>query len=86
MPEALLTATQVSRVLGHRSPTWFPRHRTRLEAEGFPLPVKGVGPRWDPLAIEAWLAQQRPAAHSTAPATGDWEARLMARLQVANAA
>lgn len=55
----LLTSAQVGRLLGH-SHEWFVRHRKRLETDhAFPPPVAGVGYRWDPTAIAAWLATQR---------------------------
>jgi len=76
MPDALLKHGQVAQLLGH-SADWFSRHRAQLEAQGFPRPVPGCGRRWDPAAIEAWLAAQRPGA------VDEWEARLRARLATA---
>lgn len=37
----------------------FQRRRRRLRQAGFPEPVPGLFNRYDPLAIEAWLARQR---------------------------
>lgn len=59
---ALLTAHQVAAALSLRSARSFHNRRAALEAEGFPRPVRGLPDRWDPAAIEAWLAAQRPAA------------------------
>jgi hypothetical protein len=53
-------AHQVAEALG-LTPGAFSARRRRLEEEhGFPPPVAGVGRRWDPAAIEAWLDAQRP--------------------------
>jgi hypothetical protein len=41
------------------TPAAFNARRRRLEADhGFPPPVPGLGRRWNPAAIEAWLAAQ----------------------------
>jgi hypothetical protein len=41
------------------TPAAFCARRRRLEEDhGFPPPVPGLGRRWNPAAIEAWLAQQ----------------------------
>lgn len=40
--------------------SWLHRNRRALAVQhGFPPPVPGMGLRWDPLAIDAWLATQR---------------------------
>jgi hypothetical protein len=52
------------------------RRRRALEAAGFPPPVPALGNRWDPAAIDRWLATQRGEAVEPA----DWEQRLAARL------
>lgn len=77
----LLTIRQVGVLLSH-SQQWFNHHRARLEGEGFPKPVAGLGMRWDPVAIDGWLARQRgeaPPATQAAPASADilrWQAQL----------
>jgi hypothetical protein len=59
----LWTAHQVAEALGYASARSFHCRRRRLEAEhGFPPAVAGLPDRWDPKAIEAWLAAQRPRA------------------------
>lgn len=76
-PRALLTQRQVAEWLGH-SLDWFRRHRARLTAEqGFPAPVPGLGRRWDPAAITAWLARYRGVAPPVE--SGDWDNILAAR-------
>jgi predicted DNA-binding transcriptional regulator AlpA len=74
----LLTAHQVAMALALDSALSFHRRRRALEADhGFPEPVPGLGLRWDPAAIEAWLARRRGA-----PAGGQdegAEALLVAR-------
>lgn len=62
----LLTMRQVGERLGHGY-HWFRKRRFKLEREdGFPKPVRGVGLRWDPAAIDAWLAAQREPQGQTA--------------------
>lgn len=57
----LWTAHQVAEALALPSARCFHARRRRLEGEhGFPPPVAGLPDRWDPRAIEAWLAAQRP--------------------------
>jgi predicted DNA-binding transcriptional regulator AlpA len=72
----LLTARDVAALLGVTVSYWY-RRRRALEAAGFPPPVPALGNRWDPVAIERWLAAQRGEALAE-PA--DWEQRLAARL------
>jgi hypothetical protein len=60
-----LTAADVARGFRH-SLGWFYRNRVRLEARGFPVPVDGLGLRWDPAAIDAWLNAQLPAVKAAA--------------------
>lgn len=63
----LLTAHQVAMTLALDSAMSFHRRRRCLEAEhGFPAPVPGLGLRWDPAAIDAWLGRQRGAAPAAA--------------------
>ncbi len=76
-PRALLTQRQVAEWLGH-SLDWFRRNRVRLvQEQAFPPPVPGLGQRWDPQAITAWLAHWRGVA--PAPDSDDWENILAAR-------
>jgi hypothetical protein len=72
----LWTAHQVAEALALPSARAFHCRRRRLEEAGFPSPVRGLPDRWDPRAIEAWLALQRPASLA-APDTA--EALLIAR-------
>jgi predicted DNA-binding transcriptional regulator AlpA len=58
----LLTAHQVAELLALGGPRSFAQRRRRLEGLGFPPPVPGLGRRWDPAAIAAWLAAKRGAA------------------------
>lgn len=67
----LLTARDVARLLGWSVDHWY-RRRRALEAAGFPRPIPELGNRWDPNAIEAWLAARRGGPRA-------WEARLAAR-------
>lgn len=54
----LLTMREVAERLAHGY-DWFRRQRKTLERdEGFPKPVSGCGNRWDPRAIDRWLAAQ----------------------------
>lgn len=78
----LITATQVADLLnlGRRA---FLARRRWLEAEhDFPPPVRGLPDRWDPTAIEAWLAGQRDATAAPPETT---EAILIARARAATA-
>lgn len=74
----LLSARDVAELLGWSVNYWY-RRRAALEAAGFPRPLRvgKVGTRWDPAAIEAWLAAKR----NDLPG---WEARLAARLEAAS--
>jgi hypothetical protein len=77
----LWTAHQVAQALALPAARHFRCRRRRLEAEhGFPPPVAGLPDRWDPRAIEAWLAAQRaglmPPARDEA---AEGEAMLIAR-------
>lgn len=56
----LLDASEVAKRLG-RSRSWFYDHQKELDAAGFPRPLPVVD-RWDPAAIDAWLAAQRGLA------------------------
>ena len=51
-----ITTREVARVLGHAI-EWFYKHRARLEGEGFPKPIPGLGLRWDSVAVEAWIGR-----------------------------
>ena len=60
----------------------FCRRRARLEAAGFPRPLPGLRRRYDPLAIQGWLARLRgddPATPEAAPPF-DSDAALKAEL------
>lgn len=76
MIRPLLTAREVAQLLGMTRAAWY-RRRPALEAAGFPPPVPALGNRWDPAAIERWLAAQRGEAP---PEPADWGQRLAARL------
>jgi hypothetical protein len=78
----LLTAHQVAELLGLR-PRQFAARRAGLVAAGFPAAVAGLPDRWDPLAIEAWLAAQRPAP---APEAANVEDVLIGRARAMAAA
>lgn len=88
----LLDAEQVAARL-HVTLDWWRHNRRRLqESFGFPLPIAGIGGRWDPLAIQAWLDAQlpayapRPSAANDAGAPADWSAELDRRLDAARGA
>jgi predicted DNA-binding transcriptional regulator AlpA len=71
----LLRAREVAALLGVALHWWY-RHRRALEAEGFPAPVRlsrGVA-RWDPAAIEGWLAARRGDVSG-------WQAKLDMRFE-----
>ena len=54
----LIDARQVAERLG-RGVSWFYCTRqTLIDKHGFPDPVPGIGLRWDPVAIDRWLAAQ----------------------------
>ncbi len=72
----LLTAREVAQLLGLTRAAWY-RRRPALEAAGFPPPVPALGNRWDPAAIDRWLAEQRG---ETPAEPAGWEQRLAARL------
>lgn len=75
----VLSSAQVAAYLGH-SPTWLARHRSRLEAAGFPRPLPApFRGAWDLVAIDAWLdhiagrsdaAVEGPSAWARATALG----------------
>lgn len=44
------------------TPDQFRERRGALRRLGFPEPVPGLGSRWDPEAVRAWLACQRASA------------------------
>lgn len=67
----LLTLHQVAVLLGLPGARSLVARRRQLEEEhGFPPPVPGLGLRWDPVAIDAWLARHRPA-EATPAATAE---------------
>jgi hypothetical protein len=70
-----LRPAQVAELLGLPSARAFAARRRRLEAAGFPPPLPGLGPVWDPLAIEAWRRRQAGAPAGEA----DVEQLLIAR-------
>lgn len=75
----LWTAHQVAEALALPSARHFHCRRRRLEdGHGFPPPVAGLPDRWDPRAIEAWLAAQRPRTAAVNDDDGA-EAVLIAR-------
>lgn len=81
----LITATGVAELLGITRRQFMARRR-RLEAEhGFPPPVAGLPDRWDPVAIEGWLAQQRPPATTPADGAEAAEALLIQRARALHA-
>lgn len=59
MREPLLTFPEVAERLGVPLNSLYRNHRVLREEHGFPAPVPGLGRRWDPQAIENWLATQR---------------------------
>ena len=87
MRPALIRTKDVAAMLGLRLPSFY-RRRAALEAAGFPGPVTACGLRWDPVAIDAWLAGLRapapaPDPHAV-PAADDvaaWQTELDRRLQ-----
>lgn len=81
----LITSTAVAELLGITRRQFMNRRR-RLEAEhGFPPPVAGLPERWDPIAIEAWLAQQRPPAPTPPDPAEAAEALLIQRARAVRA-
>jgi predicted DNA-binding transcriptional regulator AlpA len=58
MTATLWQAAQVAERLA-MTPAAFRQRRRRLETDhGFPSPVPGLGLRWNPVSIEAWLARE----------------------------
>jgi hypothetical protein len=55
----LLSAAQLAAKL-NQSLDWWYHNRPALEAAGFPTTVPGMGKRWDPVAVDAWLDLQVP--------------------------
>lgn len=54
------------------SPAAFRQRRRRLEEEhGFPPPVPGLGRRWNPAAIEAWIAQATGGIPDSLPVSAE---------------
>ena len=73
----LLRAPEVAALLG-MSVRAFHAARARLRDRGFPAPVPGMGPRYDPRAIEAWLARAQGKAAASPPVEdiAGWQAEL----------
>jgi predicted DNA-binding transcriptional regulator AlpA len=74
-----------------RSLDWTYRALPGLIADhGFPAPLPGLGKRWDPVAVDAWLDAQlapelSPARPQAAAAAPDWEAELIRRARAGQA-
>ncbi|CAB4166600.1 hypothetical protein UFOVP843_39 [uncultured Caudovirales phage] len=50
-----------------RTVNWMRNNMGRLRRDhNFPAPIPGFGKRWDPAAIEVWLATHRPAPPTAA--------------------
>jgi predicted DNA-binding transcriptional regulator AlpA len=49
-------ADRIDRTAGYIYRNW----RRLVAEEGFPPPVRGLGNRWDPVAVDAWLDAQIP--------------------------
>jgi hypothetical protein len=82
----LITATEVAELLGITRLQFLARRR-RLEAEhDFPAAVAGLPDRWDPLAIEGWLASQRRASPPGPDPAAEAEAVLISRARAMHAA
>ena len=78
----VLTCSQVAQLLNMKLPTFYPRQRSLIEVHGFPPPVPGLGRRWDPQAIAAWIARQSGTTAAPTPAANeddDWAAKLDGR-------
>ena len=43
------------------STAWWAKFHDQLYTLGFPPPVEGLGYRWDPVAVDAWLDRKMPA-------------------------
>jgi hypothetical protein len=66
------------------TPAAFNARRRRLEADhGFPPPVPGLGRRWNPAAIEGWLAALGGGFPPTDPANPEEILISRARAMVA---
>jgi predicted DNA-binding transcriptional regulator AlpA len=78
----LLRTPEVAALLAMSVESFY-RRRAALDAAGFPKPVPGMGVRYDPLAIQEWLAAQRTRPGATTPPLDDvagWQAELDRRL------
>lgn len=80
----LINTAEVAELLGMTVHTFY-RRRAQLHRVGFPNPVPGMGIRYDPLAIQAWLARQRTASATPAPPpmqddVAGWQGELDRRL------
>ena len=62
----LLTIDELCRDVLNHPKSWFYKNRADLEELGFPMPVPGLGHRYDPVAVEAWLARWRLIATTEA--------------------
>lgn len=65
----LWQAAQVAERLALTPAAFCQRRRQLEDRHGFPPPVPGLGRRWNPAAIEAWLAQQAGGVPDPAAAT-----------------
>ena len=50
----VISASEISRLLGRRDPDYFYRVRPKLEAAGFPSKLPGVA-AWSRAAVERWI-------------------------------
>jgi predicted DNA-binding transcriptional regulator AlpA len=76
----LLTLSDIAAQLGVSLPALY-RRMSLLRAQGFPRPLPGLGRRYDPAAVAAWIARASapvpPAPLATAPdAIEPWQAEL----------
>lgn len=58
----LLTVAQVAARLGIATETLYRTIRRLRDDHGFPRPLPGLSHRYDPLAIDAWIARWRAEA------------------------
>jgi predicted DNA-binding transcriptional regulator AlpA len=76
----VLTIPQVAATLGLTTAAFYKRHHKLREQHGVPPPLPGLGHRWDPAAIAAWIGRQgNPTAAETPPPANDidvWQQRL----------
>ncbi len=79
----VLTTAEVAARLGMSVPTFHRRQAALKREHGFPGPVPGLGHRYDPEAIRAWLARKRqpdtPAPVQAENTANDWSTVLAER-------